>query len=61
VENEGVAPDITVHQIPKAVLAGVDPQLERGVQECLRLLEENPVPKPVEPSAPVRARRPEKR
>jgi tricorn protease len=43
VENEGVAPDIEVENFPKDVIAGRDPQLERAVQEALRLLAENPV------------------
>jgi tricorn protease len=38
VENEGVAPDIDVENFPKEVIAGRDPQLERAVQEALRLL-----------------------
>ena len=43
VENEGVAPDIDVENWPKEVIAGRDPQLERAVQEALRLLKEKPV------------------
>jgi len=43
VENEGVAPDIEVDIDPQDVAAGRDPQLERAVAECLRLLEANPV------------------
>ena len=43
VENEGVAPDIDVENWPKDVIAGKDPQLERAVQEALRLLKEKPV------------------
>jgi tricorn protease len=43
VENEGVAPDIEVDVNPQDVAAGRDPQLERAVAECLRLLEANPV------------------
>lgn len=42
VENEGVGPDIEVENWPKDVIAGHDPQLERAVQEALRLLKENP-------------------
>ncbi|HEY5441589.1 MAG TPA: PDZ domain-containing protein [Gemmatimonadaceae bacterium] len=42
VENEGVTPDIDVENWPKEVAAGRDPQLERAVQEGLRLLKENP-------------------
>jgi tricorn protease len=53
VENEGVTPDIEVDVDPQDVAAGRDPQLERAVQECLRLLDENPVqlaprPKPID-------------
>jgi tricorn protease len=58
VENEGVAPDIPVEQTPKDVIAGRDPQLERAVQEALRLLETGAVALKPEPAAPVRARRP---
>lgn len=43
VENEGVAPDIDVENWPKEVIAGHDPQLERAVQEALRMLKEKPV------------------
>ncbi|GAB4254870.1 MAG: S41 family peptidase [Acidobacteriota bacterium] len=39
VENEGVAPDIEVEQLPKAVIAGGDPQLERAIEEVLQALE----------------------
>jgi tricorn protease len=38
VENEGVAPDIDVENFPGEVIAGRDPQLERAVQEAMRLL-----------------------
>jgi tricorn protease len=43
VENEGVAPDVDVENWPKDVIAGHDPQLERAVQEAMRLLKEKPV------------------
>ncbi len=43
VENEGVAPDVDVENWPKDVIAGHDSQLERAVQEALRMLKENPV------------------
>ena len=43
VENVGVPPDIEVDILPADVAAGRDPQLERAVEECLRLLEQNPV------------------
>ncbi|HEY0931618.1 MAG TPA: PDZ domain-containing protein [Gemmatimonas sp.] len=38
VENEGVAPDIDVENFPREVISGRDPQLERAVQEAMRLL-----------------------
>jgi tricorn protease len=48
-ENEGVAPDIAIRQDAKALDAGRDPQLERAVQEVLKLLELNPPLKIVAP------------
>ncbi len=59
VENEGVAPDIEVEQLPKQVAAGRDPQLEAAVKECLRLLETKQWPRILpQPPDPIRARRP---
>jgi tricorn protease len=52
VENEGVAPDIEVENSPVDVMAGRDPQLERAVQEALKLLEQNP-PRRVPRPAPI--------
>jgi tricorn protease len=58
VENEGVAPDIEVEIHPKDFAEGRDPQLERAVNEALRLLETEGAPTIVpEPPGPVRARR----
>ena len=48
-ENEGVAPDIEVRIDAKSAAQGRDPQLEKGVQEALRLLEQEPSPKVVPP------------
>src|SRR5205807_5308205 len=42
VENVGVAPDIEVENMPSQTTQGHDPQLERAVQEGLKLLEQNP-------------------
>jgi len=58
VEGEGVAPDIEVHQTPKEVLAGQDPQLEKAVEEALRLLNLNEFKMKPEPKAPIRSKRP---
>src|SRR6185369_16602602 len=43
VENEGVMPDVEVEYTPADVIKGRDPQLERAVQEAMKLLEKNPV------------------
>lgn len=58
VENEGVAPDIAIEMTPKEVAAGRDPQLERAVDEALRMLREKPVVLKPEPAPPVKSRRP---
>jgi tricorn protease len=55
-ENEGVPPDIRVWQDARAVAEGRDPQLERAVEEALRLLEENPVPEVSPPPFPTPSR-----
>lgn len=58
VENEGVAPDIEVENWPKDVIAGKDPQLERAVEEALRLLKLNPGDRrATEPTAPIWGKR----
>jgi len=49
-ENEGVPADIDVRQDAKSLSEGKDPQLERAVQEVLRLLQANPVPKVTVPT-----------
>ncbi|GMV07772.1 MAG: tricorn protease [Gemmatimonadota bacterium] len=61
VEGLGIAPDIDVGNDPRDVAAGRDPQLERAVEEALRLLEANPVELKAEPAPPVRYRRPARR
>ncbi len=57
VENEGVAPDIEVEYSATEVIRGHDPQLERAVQEALRLLEQNPVRRVARPAPIDRATR----
>ena len=50
-ENEGVAPDIEVDNLPADELAGKDAQLERGIAEVMKRLEAPPpVWAPVPPS-----------
>ena len=48
IENHGAEVDIEVDIRPQDYAAGVDPQLDRAIAECLRLLEEQPpeVPEP---------------
>ena len=55
IEGTGVAPDIEVENDPKSVIEGGDPQLERGVQEALRLIPLKPRVLPSRPPAPVKA------
>ena len=57
-ENEGVAPDIEVRLDARSVASGEDPQLERAVQEALRLLAEEGTPEVVPPAYPTPAVRP---
>ncbi len=58
VENEGTAPDIDVENWPKDVIAGKDPQLERAVQEAMRMLKEKPVQRmTTEPAPPTWGKR----
>jgi tricorn protease len=46
VENHGVDPDIEVENAPDLLVAGRDPQLERGIAYVLEQLEKNPPSKP---------------
>jgi tricorn protease len=55
IEGHGVDPDIVVENDPLSIIAGRDPQLERGVQEVLRLIQEHPRRLPTRPAAPVKA------
>lgn len=58
VENTGVTPDVDVENWPKDVIAGHDPQLERAVQEGLRLLKDHPVERLMkEPPPPTTGKR----
>ena len=59
VEGQGISPDIEVIQEPKLVLQGQDPQLEKAVDEAMRLLEGDEFFMKPEPEAPVRSLRPE--
>jgi tricorn protease len=49
-EGHGVDPDIEVVDDPAQLAKGVDPQLERAIQEVQRLLKETPPVKPKRPA-----------
>jgi tricorn protease len=61
IEGEGVTPDIEVENDPKSVIAGQDPQLERGVQEVLADIQRNPRKLPSRPEPPVKTPAPVRR
>jgi len=52
VENEGVAPDVEVVDMPHLVAAGKDPTLEAAVKHLLEELEKNPPSVPEPPTPP---------
>ncbi|MGO9515019.1 MAG: S41 family peptidase [Steroidobacteraceae bacterium] len=54
IEGHGVDPDIVVEQDPVEVLKGHDPQLERGVQELMKLLPAVPSGLPGRPPPPIK-------
>jgi tricorn protease len=54
IEGHGVDPDIVVENDPKSVIAGRDPQLERGVEEVLKKIKESPKTMPKRPADPVK-------
>ena len=54
IEGYGVDPDIEVEFDAADLLAGRDPQLERGIQEVLRMIEQEPKRLPERPADPVK-------
>jgi tricorn protease len=58
IEGHGVDPDIVVDQDPVAVLKGHDPQLERGVEELMKLLPAAPAGLPGRPAPPIKTEAP---
>ena len=55
IEGHGVDPDIEVPDDPGAMARGRDPQLERGVEEVLKAIKQNPPLQPRKPKYPDRA------
>jgi tricorn protease len=54
IEGHGVDPDIIVEQDPVEVLKGRDPQLERGVEELMKLLPATPQGLPHRSPPPIK-------
>jgi tricorn protease len=52
VENTGVDPDIVVDLSPAEMERGFDAQLERGIQEVMKMIEQDPRNKPDHPPFP---------
>jgi tricorn protease len=57
VENVGVPPDVDVEQLPKEVIAGHDPQLEKAIEIVLQELERLPPSNLHRPPFPVRVKK----
>jgi len=49
IENHGVEPDIVVENPPEALVRGQDPQLEKGIEVILDMIEREPKPLPARP------------
>jgi tricorn protease len=58
VENEGVTPDVEVEYTAADVIKGHDPQLERAVQEAMKLLDQNTLKRAPRPTPIDRTKRP---
>jgi tricorn protease len=56
IEGHGVDPDIVVENDPASVIAGRDPQLERGIAEVMKAMNENPIQLPARPADPVKTK-----
>jgi tricorn protease len=57
IENRGVDPDIEVVYRPEDYIAGRDPQLERGIAELMKKIQEQPVQRPTPPPFPDKSGR----
>jgi len=56
IENEGVAPDIFIEQLPKDLLQGRDPQLERTINILLEEMKTYPYKNIRKPADPIRVK-----
>lgn len=57
IEGHGVDPDIEVENDPISLIQGRDPQLERGVEEVLKMIEKDPKILPERPADPVKTKK----
>jgi tricorn protease len=55
IEGVGVYPDIEIVDRPELTAKGIDPSIEKAVEELLKELEANPVKKPKTPVEPDRS------
>jgi tricorn protease len=56
IEGHGVDPDMEVENDPADVIAGRDPQLERGIAEVVKAMKETPMKLPTRPPDPVKTK-----
>jgi tricorn protease len=56
IENHGVDPDIVIDNAPQELARGVDAQLDRAIQEVMRMHDQHPPQKPEFAPAPNRSR-----
>jgi tricorn protease len=56
IENHGVDPDIEVQNTPESLIAGRDLQLDRAVEEIMRLIETDPRWLPDRPADPIKTK-----
>ncbi|MDR1478598.1 MAG: PDZ domain-containing protein [Planctomycetaceae bacterium] len=56
IEGTGVLPDIEVENDPKSMIEGKDPQLERGIIEVLKKIQNSPVKWPSWPKHPIKTK-----
>ncbi len=54
IEGHGVDPDIEVENDPASVIAGRDPQLDRGIEEVVKAVKEKGMKLPARPPDPVK-------
>jgi tricorn protease len=56
IEGHGVDPDIVVENDPRSLIEGKDPQLQRGIEELLKRIAEEPRGLPSRPAPPVKVK-----